>query len=136
MRLSETGRDIGLLDDAQYRRFAGKRRLIEEAVAGSREARRRKKAFDLGAYPADVREAAEIELKYEGYIELQNDHVMRLKQMEGLKLPPEFDYDKVKGLSNEVRAKLKDIRPRTLAQAGEISGVTPAAISILMVYLR
>ncbi len=136
MRLSELGHKIGLLDDGQYRRFAEKKRLIEEAVLNSREARRRKKAFDLSGYPEDVREAAEIELKYEGYIELQNDHVKRLKQMEQLRLPDDFDYDKVAGLSNEVRAKLKDIRPRTLAQAGEISGVTPAAVSILMVYLR
>ncbi len=136
MRLSEIGHEIGLLDDEQYKRFAGKKRLIEDAVSKSREASRRKKEFDLGIYPDDVREAAEIELKYEGYIELQNDHVQKLKQMEQLKLPDNFDYDRVAGLSNEVRAKLKDVRPRTLAQAGEISGVTPAAISILMVYLR
>ncbi len=79
---------------------------------------------------------AEIEVKYEGYIKRQLDQVKKFKELENKKIPEDFDYDIVQGLSNEVRQKLKEIRPTTLGQASRISGVTPAAISILSIYLK
>ncbi|HNL36940.1 MAG TPA: tRNA uridine-5-carboxymethylaminomethyl(34) synthesis enzyme MnmG, partial [Agitococcus sp.] len=60
----------------------------------------------------------------------------RLRKAEEMLVPDDFDYDRVQGLSNEVRLKLKTIKPATLAQAGRISGVTPAAVSLLMIYLK
>ena len=78
----------------------------------------------------------EIQAKYSGYIERQIDDVERMKQHETTIIPDTIDYDLVKGLSNEVRQKLAAIRPTTLAQAGRISGVTPAALSIVLMYLK
>ncbi|CAL63519.2 tRNA uridine 5-carboxymethylaminomethyl modification enzyme gidA (Glucose-inhibited division protein A) [Herminiimonas arsenicoxydans] len=94
---------------------------------------------DLGgpgvAEPA-VREQVEIQLKYAGYIDRQAREVERHDHYENLKLPAEFDYMAVKGLSIEVRQKLTKQRPETLGQASRISGVTPAAISLMLVHLK
>lgn len=81
-------------------------------------------------------EQVEIALKYKGYIERQKDEVEKTLAHETMKLPEELDYDKVIGLSFEVRQKLKAARPETLGQAGRISGVTPAAVSLLLVHLK
>lgn len=81
-------------------------------------------------------EQIEIALKYQGYIERQKEEVQKTLEHEMLKLPEDMDYDKVVGLSFEVRQKLKAVRPETLGQASRISGVTPAAISLLLVYLK
>jgi tRNA uridine 5-carboxymethylaminomethyl modification enzyme len=81
-------------------------------------------------------EQVQIAAKYAGYIERQAQDIERNKKHENTALPVEFDYDGVSGLSNEIKQKLKDIRPETLAQASRISGVTPAAISLLLVYLK
>lgn len=78
----------------------------------------------------------EVQIKYEGYIRRELSHVARFRQMEGKRIPSSFDYDGVTGLSREVREKLKKIQPHSLGQASRISGVTPAAISILMVALE
>jgi len=78
----------------------------------------------------------EIQIKYDGYIQRELAHVARFKQMEGKRIPEAFSYDSVMGLSREVREKLKKIQPRSLGQASRISGVTPAAISILMLALE
>ena len=78
----------------------------------------------------------EIGIKYAGYIERQEDEVKRAATFETLRLPSEFDYSKVKALSFEVRQRLNQQRPTTLGQASRISGVTPAAISLLLVHLR
>ncbi len=78
----------------------------------------------------------EIELKYEGYIKRQDMSIKRLEKLEDYKIPPYFDYTKVKALSNEGREKLIKIKPRTLGQASRISGVSPADISVLMVFLK
>lgn len=83
-----------------------------------------------------VGEQIEIGVKYAGYVDRQSHDVARLHQQEQLALPAAFDYDGVVGLSNEVRAKLKDARPETLAQAGRIPGVTPAAVSLLLITLK
>ncbi len=84
----------------------------------------------------EVGEQIEINAKYSGYIDRQHDEVARLRKSEEMILPDDFDYDRVHGLSNEVRLKLKTIKPETLAQAGRISGVTPAAVSLLLIYLK
>ncbi len=84
----------------------------------------------------EVGEQIEINAKYSGYIDRQHDEVARLRKSEEMILPDDFDYDRVQGLSNEVRLKLKTIKPATLAQAGRISGVTPAAVSLLLIYLK
>ena len=84
----------------------------------------------------DVAEQVEIELLYEGYIDRQHREVERLQRDEQRAIPSAFDYDRVIGLSTEVRQKLKSIAPRSLGQAGRISGVTPAALSILSVALQ
>jgi tRNA uridine 5-carboxymethylaminomethyl modification enzyme len=78
----------------------------------------------------------EIDAKYAGYIERQQEDVRRAAAYESLRLPPELDYSTVTALSFEVRQKLNQQRPATLGQASRISGVTPAAISLLLVHLR
>ncbi len=83
-----------------------------------------------------VGEQIEIAVKYAGYIDRQQDDVNQLKRFEQAALPVEFDYDAVSGLSNEIKIKLKAVRPATLAQAGRISGVTPAAVQLLMMTLK
>jgi tRNA uridine 5-carboxymethylaminomethyl modification enzyme len=84
----------------------------------------------------DVMEQVEIEIKYEGYIQRQLIEVERFKGLEEKRIPLNFDYDKIKGFSREVKEKLKDIRPVSIGQATRISGVTPAAVSILLVALE
>ena len=92
---------------------------------------------DLGDTFADaVIEQVEISVKYAGYINKQNDEVARAAQYENLRLPAELDYTQVPALSFEVRQKLNKHRPETLGQASRISGVTPAAISLLLIHLK
>ena len=90
----------------------------------------------LPPVPEDVAEQVEIEAKYAGYIDRQHEEVDRLKRYENTRLSGDFDYAGVDGLSNEVRHKLIAVRPATLAQAGRIPGVTPAAISLLLIHLK
>ncbi|MFY9511104.1 MAG: tRNA uridine-5-carboxymethylaminomethyl(34) synthesis enzyme MnmG, partial [Rubrivivax sp.] len=92
---------------------------------------------EFGAADADaVIEQAEIGIKYAGYIDKQIDEVQRAAHFEALALPDELDYSQVAALSFEVRQKLARHRPATLGQASRISGVTPAAISLLLVHLK
>jgi tRNA uridine 5-carboxymethylaminomethyl modification enzyme len=86
--------------------------------------------------PPAVVEQLEIKHKYEGYIQRQEEEAKKFAQGEGKNIPPDFDYDQVPGLSLEIREKLKQVRPRSLGQAARVSGVTPAALAILMVYLK
>ncbi|AEB82493.1 glucose inhibited division protein A [Alicycliphilus denitrificans K601] len=90
----------------------------------------------LGALSEPVIEQVEIAAKYAGYIDRQKDEVQRAAHYEQLRLPPELDYMQVSALSIEVRQKLQKHRPETLGQASRISGVTPAAISLLLVHLK
>ncbi|HOP89551.1 MAG TPA: tRNA uridine-5-carboxymethylaminomethyl(34) synthesis enzyme MnmG [Ottowia sp.] len=90
----------------------------------------------LGELSAAVIEQVEIAAKYSGYIDRQRDEVERAAYYEGLRLPPELDYVQIPALSIEVRQKLQKHRPETLGQAGRISGVTPAAISLLLIHLK
>lgn len=83
-----------------------------------------------------VAEQVEIHTKYEGYISRQQDEIARLKKHEQTALPVDFDYAQISGLSNEILQKLQGVRPETIAQAARIPGVTPAAVSLLLVYLK
>jgi tRNA uridine 5-carboxymethylaminomethyl modification enzyme len=82
-----------------------------------------------------VQEQVEIEAKYEGYINRQKQQIEKVKKMEKLSLPPHFHYESIPGLRKEAQQKLDRFRPVSLGQASRISGVSPADISILMVYL-
>ncbi|MCL6571001.1 MAG: tRNA uridine-5-carboxymethylaminomethyl(34) synthesis enzyme MnmG [Bacillus sp. (in: Bacteria)] len=84
----------------------------------------------------DIKEQVEIQIKYEGYIEKSLQQVERLKKMENKKVPENIDYDKISGIATEARQRLKLIKPLSIAQASRISGVNPADISILLVYLE
>ena len=75
-------------------------------------------------------------IKYAGYIDRQADEIARLRRQESLPIPQNLDYSAVRGLSNEIRQKLSAAQPTTLARAGRISGVTPAALSLLLVHLK
>ena len=94
----------------------------------------------FAALPAESAEQAvqslEIEARYAGYIERQGREIERSRRAEGTRLPADLDYACVRGLSNEVREKLARIRPETIGQAGRVSGMTPAAISLLLVHLK
>ena len=91
---------------------------------------------ELGRIPTDVGLQAEVEIKYQGYVQRQLEGVERFRKMEQVRLPEDLDYSVISGLSREVREKLIRVRPRSLGQASRISGITPAAISLLSVYLR
>lgn len=86
--------------------------------------------------PPAVLEQIEIGQKYAGYLKRQAEMAEKMAQWEEKRIPEGFDYDAVSGLSNEIRQKLKEVRPRSLGQAGRISGVTPAAVALLMVYVK
>ena len=93
-------------------------------------------APDTPETDAAVVEQIEIAAKYQGYIDRQQDEVSRTLQAESTRLPPDFDYAQVRGLSREVQQKLNQHRPETIGQAGRIQGVTPAAVSLLLVWLK
>ena len=173
LRLTETGRKLGLVDDERWQKFSDKR----EGIAGERERlettrihpnteageranqylkqpmnrdhtlaellRRPEIVYDhvaeIGAQRAEdpnVADQVEIEIKYEGYISRQSDEIERLRKNENTALPIDLDYDTIGGLSNEIKQKLKEVRPETVAQASRIQGVTPAAVSQILVYLK
>src|SRR5262249_13065075 len=93
---------------------------------------------ELGPAIADARVAEQVEIaaKYSGYLERQNDEIARQRRHEETAIPAAFDYAQVRGLSAEVLQKLQRSRPQTIGQAMRISGVTPAAISLLLVHLQ
>ncbi len=99
-------------------------------------------ARQAGLEPPDVAGEAmvcdevEIQVKYAGYIRRQEEEVLRFKKLEHVLLPPDMQYQGLPGLSNEVVEKLNRVRPRSLGQAARISGITPAAISVLQVHLK
>jgi len=156
LRLTELGRQLGLVDDARWEAFNRKRdavgreqeRLKSTYVSASFQ--QKCSLFELLRRPdvtyaslvdepsveAVVAEQVEIQAKYEGYIERQREEVERHSKLEALSLPAELDYCAVRGLSAEVQQKLNAHRPQTLGQASRISGITPAAISLLLVHLK
>jgi len=156
LRLTEAGRQLGLVDDARWGAFNRKRDAIvreQERLKStyvSAGFQQRHSFLELLRRPdvtyaslveeptvdSLVAEQIEIQAKYEGYIERQREEVERHSKLETLGLPPEIDYCAVRGLSAEVQQKLNWHRPQTVGQASRISGITPAAISLLLVHLK
>jgi tRNA uridine 5-carboxymethylaminomethyl modification enzyme len=150
------GRGLGVVDDTRWDAFNRKRDAIGRETARlkatyvSARFHERHSLYDMLRRPelnyaslvtepvedAVVAEQVEIQAKYEGYIERQREEVERRAAMESSALPPTLDYRQVKGLSAEVQQKLNRHRPETIGQASRISGVTPAAISLLLVHLK
>jgi len=91
---------------------------------------------DLSDFDREVQDQVEIQFKYEGYLKRQQEQIDRFKRLENLKIPEDMDFQSIIGLSNEVKEKLSTLRPISIGQASRISGVTPAAISILIVNLK
>jgi tRNA uridine 5-carboxymethylaminomethyl modification enzyme len=89
----------------------------------------------LGNFAKEHIEQASIQMKYEGYVQKEQQFVEKMNKLEDIAISDSFDYSRVKSLSNEARAKLNLVRPKTLGQASRISGVSPADISVLMIYL-
>jgi len=85
---------------------------------------------------SDIRSQIEMQIKYEGYIKIQTEHAEKFKKLENVIIPDSFSYENIPGLSREIIQKLSRIKPSSIGQAGRVSGVTPAAISVIMVYLR
>ncbi len=152
MRLSEIGHEIGLLPEPHYRQFVAKREKITEELVRLRTTRQgmdtlaqilRRPEVTYKTLPsrdetlsAEITEAVEIETKYEGYIGRQIAEVEKFKSLESKNIPNTFDYASVIGLSSEARQKLLKIRPISLGQASRISGVSPADIGLLIVWLK
>jgi tRNA uridine 5-carboxymethylaminomethyl modification enzyme len=88
------------------------------------------------AFPPEIRTSAELEIRYSHYIDAQDKRVDRLKRMDGTRIPDDFDYEAISGLSMESRMKLKTVRPATLGQASRISGLRPSDVMLLMIHLR
>ncbi|MEB2314573.1 MAG: tRNA uridine-5-carboxymethylaminomethyl(34) synthesis enzyme MnmG [Xanthomonadaceae bacterium] len=175
LRLTERGRELGLVDDARWRHFSEKREAIERessrlkalwaapgnalgreveetlGVAVSRET----SAHDLlrrpemdyarltrvasigpGVDDPRVAEQVEVQAKYAGYLDRQAEEIERQRRSEETAIPPDFSYDGISGLSVEVRTRLERARPETIGQAMRVSGITPAAISLLLVHLK
>jgi tRNA uridine 5-carboxymethylaminomethyl modification enzyme len=93
-------------------------------------------ANDDDRLAAQVRLQLEVAAKYAGYIERQEEEIARQRRNEDTRLPGDLDYARVTGLSNEVRQKLEQVRPATVGQAARVPGVTPAAVSLLLVHLK
>ncbi|MBR1582193.1 MAG: tRNA uridine-5-carboxymethylaminomethyl(34) synthesis enzyme MnmG [Spirochaetales bacterium] len=91
---------------------------------------------EVNDYPKSARLALELKVKYEGYIQRQDRQVERFSKMEGIRIPEDFDYDAIDGISSESREKLKAVRPTSIGQASRISGVRPSDITVLLVYLK
>jgi tRNA uridine 5-carboxymethylaminomethyl modification enzyme len=86
--------------------------------------------------PQHVIAQIEVDVKYEGYVKRQLEAVARLQRMEDTPIPPDFDFRQLSGLSREAQEKLAKVRPRSLGQAARVPGLTPAALSLLSVYLK
>ena len=173
LRLTEKGREIGLVTDSHWQKFCEKREAIEierQRIKSTwvqpnseqakqiqpllaNELSREYSLYDLLKRPevthkdisaltpeleidAKVSEQVEVDAKYAGYITRQQDEIDRLRRHENTTIPETFDYSRVSGLSNEIKQKLGEAKPETLARASRIPGVTPAAISLLLITLK
>ncbi|WP_106476961.1 tRNA uridine-5-carboxymethylaminomethyl(34) synthesis enzyme MnmG [Phytohalomonas tamaricis] len=172
LRLTQTGRDLGVVDDVRFAAFASKREAIvketqrlesiwvqpnsaaaKQLTGKTGPLTHEYRLMDLLRRPeleyADIApladgatddesisEQVQIQAKYQGYIERQQGEIDKLRRHEATRLPEWLDYDRIDGLSSEIRQKLKAARPETLAEAGRISGVTPAAVSLLLIHLK
>jgi tRNA uridine 5-carboxymethylaminomethyl modification enzyme len=174
LRLTEKGREAGLVTDERYNRYIERKRAIEEEIRRikkttipatpevnrilsehlSTELKSGISIFELMKRPEinydvlceldkerpelreDIIEQVEIEIKYEGYIEKQKQQVEQFKKIEEKKIPKYIDYNNIKGLRIEAMQKLDKIKPENIGQASRISGVSPADISVLLVYIE
>lgn len=173
MRLTEKGRELGLVDDIRWQAFIEKREAVEKETARMRATwvqpsspeidslsdklsaplTREYSLMDLLKRPEisygdighikntesiapEVAEQVEISAKYAGYIDRQQQDINKLRQHENTVIPDAFDYVSVEGLSNELKQKLSEAKPETLARASRIPGMTPAAVSLLLIYLK
>ncbi len=173
LRLTMTGRDLGLVGDKRWSVFSEKKEILEKTQTllekkwvkmdystqlqhilhqpMSHDCRaddllkrpeikyehlQAISALELPEITLEVAQQLEISCKYAGYIKRQNEDIARSQKLENQALPQCFDYNKVRGLSTEVIQKLNHIQPQSIAQAGRISGITPAAISLLLVHLK
>ncbi|TDM40273.1 tRNA uridine-5-carboxymethylaminomethyl(34) synthesis enzyme MnmG [Macrococcoides goetzii] len=174
LRLTEIGKEIGLIDEARYAKFIAKKAAISEEIKRLTDTRIKPNALtqdmiasrggtalkdgilaiDLLRRPEmdynsvaslidsditvdeAVAEQVEIQTKYEGYIQKSLQQVEKVKRMENKKIPENIDYDDIHSLATEARQKLKEVKPLSIAQASRISGVNPADISILLVYIE
>jgi tRNA uridine 5-carboxymethylaminomethyl modification enzyme len=173
LRLTETARNFGLIDEQRWRFFDEKRHGIDQEMQRlsstwiqpntaegelvnkvvEQPLSREYSLMDLIKRPGinyadvanvkgkasenpQVAEQVEIQIKYSGYIDRQAEEIARSRRFENTEFPAEFNYHGVEGLSNEIKQKLSDARPETLARASRIPGVTPAAISLLLIYLK
>ena len=91
---------------------------------------------EMLSLPNDVKEQVEIQIKYKGYIDRQEEDIQKLRRQENTPLPHDFDYQQMQGLSNELKQKLANVRPDNIARASRIPGMTPAAVSLLLIYLK
>jgi tRNA uridine 5-carboxymethylaminomethyl modification enzyme len=151
LRLSSLGHEIGLLPERNYAQFKIKSQAIAEEISrlertriGSETLAQRLRqprisyddVCDKSCLSMEIREQVEITLKYAGYIVRQENEVGKFKDLENKQIPAAFDYGLVPSLRQEARQKLAKIRPGTVGQASRISGVSPADISILLVWLK
>lgn len=173
LRLTEKGRNFGLIDDLRWKIFEEKRNSIEQEQQhfkktwiqpDSKEAEKLNRYFEkplsreyslmellkrpelnleqlaeaaeIAIENKQVAEQLEIAAKYSGYIERQQEDIEKLRSSEAIVIPLDFEYDEVNGLSNEVKQKLTQARPETIGRASRIPGMTPAAISLLLIYLK
>ena len=173
LRLTETGRRLGLVDDHRWAAFEAKREAMEQEEQRLRSTWVRPgtpmgdaigecfgtplaheynllnllarpeisyeqliKLTGAGVDNSQAAEQVEIKTKYAGYIARQQDEIDRLRASESIALPADLDYTKISGLSREIQGKLSTVRPETLGQASRIPGVTPAAVSLLMIHLK
>ena len=162
LRLTPKGRDLGLVDEKRWEAFTAKcaaveaeqQRLGSIAVNGGRAAALLKRpefgytevvelvgrSEELDAMPDEQRQQVELQVetqaKYAGYIDRQEREIAKHAKQESLRLPEDIDYESVDGLSNEARQKLTTARPVTLGQASRLEGMTPSAVSLLLVHLK
>lgn len=181
LRLTETGRMLGLVDDERWDAFCRKRDTIQAEIQRLRSSwvnprvlsahvaqevlgqplEKEATAYELlkrpqvtyaslmqadglegaplvgpGVEDQKVAEQVEIQVKYEGYIQKQAQDVERQRAQENQRIPEDFDYDRVPSLSMEARQRLKQARPETVGQAGRVSGITPAAVSLILIQLK
>ncbi|WP_067516008.1 tRNA uridine-5-carboxymethylaminomethyl(34) synthesis enzyme MnmG [Endozoicomonas ascidiicola] len=173
LRLTEKGREFGMVDDKRWAAFTEKKERIEKESErlrasfvhpGSEAAQklenklskpisREYSLLELLRRPEltyedvsglvgeaesheQVAEQVEIQTKYQGYIDRQTEEIDRMRRYEGTRIPEAMDYTKIEGLSNELKQKLSETRPETLGRASRIQGMTPAAVSLLLVYMK
>ena len=152
MRLTEIGNDIGVVNNNNYNIFCRKKASIESEIerlsstndgSGSLAQRLKRSEMTYDQLPfrdetldEEVKRQVEITIKYEGYINRQENEVARFRQMEDKQIPRWVDYAVIKGLRNESRQKLMDHLPATLGQASRISGISPADVSLVMVHMK